>query len=496
MARPFHSIAEYRKPSQGYHLLPFRFTRFDSEELLVNEVGEHLFAPGGTVSAIVKGILPSETDLYRTLKAKQFLYDDDSAFHFDLLAAKYRTKKAFLSEGSKLHLVVLTLRCEHSCHYCQVSRQTENRFAYDMTKETLNRAVALIMASPSPHLTIEFQGGEPLLAFDALQYAVAAAKELAAKRGKILTLVVATNLAVATDEMLRYLRDENVLISTSLDGPAHVHNANRPRAGNNSYETTIRNIRRARDHVGHDRVSALVTATRYSLDFADEIVDEYARQGFGGIFIRSLSPFGFAVKTNARTGYSMAEFLRFYQSAFERIIAHNRAGQPLTEIYAKLLLTRILTPFSTGYVDLQSPAGAGLSVRAYNYDGYIYASDEGRMLAETNDHTCRLGHVATATPTNLLESEAYQYLGAAACNEALPGCRECAFQPYCGADPVVHHATQGDAFGHRPTSVFCQKHMGLFRFLFERLRGADPETMRIFWSWITDRKIEPAEPCV
>jgi len=238
-----------------------------------------------------------------------------------------------------------------------------------------------------------------------------------------------------------------------------------------------------------------VTTTRYSLDFAAEIVDEYVRQGFASIFLRSLSPFGFANKTSARTGYSMTEFLRFYRSAFERIVAYNRDGQPLTEVYAKLLLTRILTPFSTGYVDLQSPAGAALSVRAYNYDGYIYASDEGRMLAETNDFTCRLGNVATATPSSLLESDAYQYLGAAACNEALPGCHECAFQAYCGADPVVHHATQGDAFGHRPTSVFCQKHLGLFRFLFEQLRAADRQMTQIFWSWITERKIGVDESC-
>ncbi len=53
----------------------------------------------------------------------------------------------------------------------------------------------------------------------------------------------------------------------------------------------------------------------------------------------------------------------------------------------------MLTPFTTGFVDLQSPAGIINSVVVYNYDGYVYASDESRRLAEYHDYTFRLGHV-------------------------------------------------------------------------------------------------------
>ena len=42
----------------------------------------------------------------------------------------------------------------------------------------------------------------------------------------------------------------------------------------------------------------------------------------------------------------------------------------------------------------------------YNYDGDIYASDEGRMLAEMDDHTFRLGHLATDTYEEIMTSEA------------------------------------------------------------------------------------------
>jgi uncharacterized protein len=55
-----------------------------------------------------------------------------------------------------------------------------------------------------------------------------------------------------------------------------------------------------------------------------------------------------------------------------------------------------------GYVDLRSPAGIGLGALVYNYDGAIYASDEGRMLAEMGDRTFEIGHVNKATYKSLV----------------------------------------------------------------------------------------------
>jgi len=50
----------------------------------------------------------------------------------------------------------------------------------------------------------------------------------------------------------------------------------------------------------------------------------------------------------------------------------------------------MLTPFTPGYVDLISPSGIGIGALVYNYDGDVYASDEGRMLAEMGDKRFRL----------------------------------------------------------------------------------------------------------
>jgi len=490
MPRTFFPIKAFSPSRTSYHLLPFRFTKLDREhELLVNEVGEYLVVPPGTTQDVVERRVPFGSPLYSSLKAKQFIYDDSSSANLDLLATKYRTKYDFLNGGTKLHIFVVTLRCDHSCHYCQVSRQTANRNEYDMSSSTADRAIELMLSSPGENITLELQGGEATLAFDMVTYIVDRARERAVAVGKNLDVVLTTNLAQITDEQLSYLKRQAVKVSTSLDGPAFIHNSNRPRPGNNSHELLVHNVDRCREVLGVDQLSALMTTTNLSLAHPIEIIDEYVRRSFHSIFLRPISPYGFAVRTRHKTGYEMEAFLDFYKKGLAHILDINRQGYHLVEAYTKILLTKILTPYGTGFVDLQSPAGAGWNVLVYNYDGDIYISDESRMLAEMRDFTFRLGNVHQHCRKDIFTSDPFLRVQEAACNQSLPGCSDCAFQTYCGSDPVFNHATQRDAFGFRPTNGFCYRNMEVIKHLFQLIQANDPSTMRIFWAWLTERNV-------
>jgi His-Xaa-Ser system radical SAM maturase HxsB len=475
---------DYYLSSGEYRLLPFQFLQFDGgRKILINEVGEHLFLENDEFASFVSHRLDRSSDAYFDLKGKHLLFDSESSAPFELLVTKYRTKKAHLAGFTKLHIFVVSLRCEHSCHYCQVSRVSADRALYDMSPGTAARALDLVFNAPADPIKIEFQGGEPLLNFERIVQIVEEAERRSAATNKRVEFVVTTNLALATDEVLEYFREHNVVISTSLDGPAFIHNANRPRPGNDSHQLTVRNVRRAREILGHDKVSALMTVTRLSLSHPREIIDEYVANGFQSIFLRSLSPYGFALKTAKNIGYTGEEFLRFYLEAFDYILELNRQGVNLVETYAQILLTRILTPFSTGYVDLQSPAGAGIGVAVYNYDGDVYASDESRMLAEMGDEQFRLGNVHRDSYEEIFGGETLRAITASSCVESMPGCSDCAFQSFCGSDPVLNYATQGDMIGHRPTSEFHKKNFFLIKHLLN-LYHSDPVTRRIFWAWV------------
>lgn len=479
----FHPREHYVS-HQSYRLLPFQFLQFDQETtLVVNEVGESLFLGNKEFEAFVSHKLSPSSDAYLDLKGKCFLFDSESTAPFELLVAKYRTKKAHLAGFTKLHIFVVSLRCEHSCHYCQVSRVSTNKTRFDMSAETALRALNLVFRTPAPVIKIEFQGGEPLLNFERIVQIVEEAEVLSAGCGKAVEFVITSNLALVTDEMLAFCRDHNIKISTSLDGPAFIHNANRPRPGGNSHELTIQNLARVRERLGIDSVAAIMTTTRLSLGHPREIVDEYVKNGFQAIFLRPLSPYGFALKTMQSVGYSIEDFLAFYSEALDYIIELNRRGTNFVEIYAQILLTRILTPFTTGYVDLQSPSGAGIGVAVYNYDGEVYASDESRMLAEMGDKQFGLGNVHTDSYDQIFGGDRLRTIASSSCVESLPGCSDCAFQAFCGADPIFHYAVQRDMVGHRPTSDFHKKNFTIIKRLLS-LYKSDTVVQKIFWAWV------------
>lgn len=489
MANTHFEPLEAFQPSGGYKLMPFRFQRWsDGRAFLTNNAGEHLVLTPDQFSQFVGGRLQPSSPAYMDLLARQMLRDSSGSWGQEVLASKWFTKKSFLDGFTKLHIFVTTLRCNQSCPYCQVSRQGEaaDRGAFDMSPEVLDRSIRFMLAAPTDRVTMEFQGGEPLVRFDLLQEAVSRAKSLNSNIGKQIDFVLCTNLSILEDKHLDWCRDEGVIISTSLDGPQYLHDKNRPFGnGKPTHETVARNIRRAQEALGKHSVSALMTTTRTSLKYPKEIVDEYLRMDMGSLFVRELNPYGFAIKSAGALAYSSDEFFAFYKQVLDYIIEINRNGRTFSESFASMVLTKALTPWTIGFVDLQSPAGAGFGVCVYNYDGDVYVSDEARMLAESGDPTFRLGSVLEDSYDDIFFGETMQTLAASACSESLPGCSDCAYQPFCGADPVRNYRTQGDPFGIRPApGGFCRRNKQVIEHLMRLVDSADDDLKRILWAWV------------
>lgn len=464
-----------------YHLLPFRFERILGQELLVNEAGDFIFTPEGTVDRIITREIDSSETLYKDLVANFFISVSPIPELVDNFATRVRTKKAFLDSFTSLHIFVLTVRCNQNCIYCQASsKENGDEVAFDMRKSHLLNAVDLMFRSPSPSITMEFQGGEPTLSFPLLKTGVERVVALNKEYQKQITYVLCTNSVNLTDEILDFCKEHEILISTSLDGPEFIHNHNRGKS--DSYKRVVKGINRARAWLGEDRVSALMTASELSVNHEKEIVDSYLENAFNSIFLRPLNPYGFALDNTDWEGY-FEKFSRFYKAALDYIIDLNRSGTFFVEEFTAILLRKMLTPFTTGFVDLQSPAGLINSVVVYNYDGYVYASDESRMLAEHGDYTLRLGHV-TSKYEDLFYGKKAQELALSWGTEFIAGCADCAFQAYCGADPVRNHSTQQDTYGFRPTSSFCKKHKAIISHLLELIHNDPDRVMRVFKQWI------------
>lgn len=475
--------------STGYTLLPFRFRRlpFDRTRALVtNLAGDWLICAHADLGDLIKGTLDSEHPLIKDALGRFLVAKDPSRSALTPLISQMRTRKAYLAQGPKLHIFVVSLRCHHTCTYCQVSRRPLGDSAFDMASDAGSLAVERLFEWPGKELTVEFQGGEPLLHFDRVKMLTEAIVHRNRTEGRQLRFVIASTLHDLTDDQLAFMREHRFALSTSLDGPDWLHNANRPRPEKDSHRRTIEGIERGRRALGDDAVSALTTLTRKSLDHPTAIIDEYRTRGFNAISLRPLSPYGFALKTAGRNGYAMADFLRFYRTALDHLVTLNHSGFPMVETYGQMLLSQLITPFSHGYVDLRSPTGAGLGAMVYDFDGRVYPSDEARMLAAMGDASFSLGSVHDSVQ-DWLASPAMARIMEAGVAESLPTCSDCAYVPLCGADPVDHYARQKDPVGHRPTSSFCARQMGLFDLFIEQWETGSGAMRAMLEDWAVAR---------
>jgi uncharacterized protein len=412
------------------------------------------------------------------------------------LIGRYRTRTRYLRSGPSLHIVALTLRCNQNCGYCHSSKLGPHAPGVDMSEETARRVVSLIGQSSAPSIHIEFQGGEPLLAWDRLKLVV---EEATARLlpGRDLAFTVVTNFSLLDAEKLGWLFDHRVMVCTSLDGPRSLHDANRPHAGGSAHADVERWIGRIHDEYrrrGFDqevaRVNALLTVTRATLPRGREVVDEYLRLGLKAIHLRPLNPFGLALKQWERLGYSPAEFLDFYCDTLDYVIERNLAGAELVEKSAAIFLAKILTNEDPNYMDYRSPCGAGLGQIAYNYDGQVYTCDEGRMVAAMGDELFRMGDVRGDAYDDMVLGETVRSLAVASLLESSPHCDACAYKPYCGVCPVYNYVVQGDLFGQMPRNGRCAISMGILDHLFRRLADdRDGRVEALFRTWTVRRAL-------
>ncbi|MCB9778821.1 MAG: His-Xaa-Ser system radical SAM maturase HxsB [Alphaproteobacteria bacterium] len=477
---------------------PFRFGHLANERVvLTHDTGEWHVLDQPDFERLLAGELDAEHPQHAALLDKGFLRDGMDA---ETIAARFRRKKRWLGMGPHLHVVITTLRCNQSCKYCHASRTDMDRVDTDMSLETAKHVVDTALQSPSPYIAFEFQGGEPTVNMDVIKFVVEYGREKNRYEKKTLDFSLVTNMTYMTEENAEWLLANDVLLCTSLDGPKHVHDWNRPWTGKSgaAYDSVMKWIEyfnRRYVEMGRDpelwHVDALMTTTRKTLDHWREVIDLYVSLGIRNVHLRPLNPFGFIMKTWRVVGYDMDEFLAFYEEALDHIIELNQQGVQLIEGTAAVFLKKILTPDDPNFVDIRSPIGAGTGQVAYNYDGTVFPSDEGRMVDAMGNGLWALGKVDQLSADDIIRHPTVKTMAVASLLDSLPQCSTCWNAPYCGVRPLHNFMMGGDLFGQRPNTPKCKQHMTIARLLFERLDAdTDGSVERIFRRWTMERPRE------
>jgi len=160
-----------------------------------------------------------------------------------------------LSSGLSGFTLYVTNRCNLACSYCIYSGQYARYGQFSrnsMTWDTAKSAIDFLLehSRNSKTLRLDFFGGEPMLAFDLIKRSVQYAKLGNRPDGPPLTISVATNGTILTDEILGFLLEHSVYLQFSIDGDKSTHDQNRRFSGSNlgSYDVVIKNLERIYNH--------------------------------------------------------------------------------------------------------------------------------------------------------------------------------------------------------------------------------------------------------
>lgn len=156
---------------------------------------------------------------------------DDEVNERDVLAEKNNQWMVRLANGEHLRLLNLMISeacnfgCAHCLHKCSVQTDKTHGIKkimdWQLAKQVIDKYALILSRAGSHNLNVHFGSAEPLLNWPVLKKAVQYIRDLDSEAH----LAVNTNLSLLTFGMAEFFRDNQVYISTSLDGPAPGNNA-------------------------------------------------------------------------------------------------------------------------------------------------------------------------------------------------------------------------------------------------------------------------------
>ncbi|MFW6025784.1 MAG: His-Xaa-Ser system radical SAM maturase HxsB [Candidatus Woesearchaeota archaeon] len=459
---------------------PFRYKKFNDKYLITNDFGFYYFLEPFQFKKYIEGELSRSSELFSNLVKYGFIKNEKNKSY---LYSRIANKNSRLKTGPGLHIVVVTLRCNYNCIYCQASSKGMEKKELDMDVETAKKVVDRVFETTSKNITIEFQGGEPMVNWKVVKFIINYARGKESTTDKKVKFSLVTNLSLMNEKRFRFLTNNGVNICTSLDGPKELQNKNRPFPKGDSYQPIKKWINKSNNYNGVNKISALLTVSKFALDKPKEIIDEYRSFGYSHVHLRPLSNLGqSAGDAKNQIGYSPKKFMDYWRESMDYILDLNKKGELFVERGSKIMLTKILTNRDPGFTDLASPCGAVLGQVVYNYNGDLYTCDEGRMLEED---VFKLGNIDNISYEEMVNSDICKTMIDASILENQP-CDLCVYKPYCGVCPVKNYAAEGTLFPNIQNTEWCKLKKSQLNYLFSKLE--DEEYERIFKNWVKKRK--------
>jgi uncharacterized protein len=337
-------------------------------------------------------------------------------------------------------IINVTNRCSLACLYCYAESPAPKANAKDMSPETF-REIWQFANRINPHResNIILHGGEPMLVFDSLVDEMRQARAV----NPNITFSLQTNALGLTPERIELIRELDISVGLSLDGPPEINDAQR---GN--YKGTMRGIELLRE--AGMKTPILIVLTRAVCDSIELIIDHFVENSLFNLAFSPMIPSGIGrihsdlAPTGELYGITLVK-------AWRRLMHHRSQGVPLVirELTRYILnLSSDIRPSMCG----RTSCGAGRALWGIDIDGSVYACD---MLVGHEE--MRIGHISNielkAMEIHLNEHQLFALDRV----ETVESCNSCRWEKVCSrgcaADNYLTDSVGGkshfcDAFDH------------------------------------------------
>ncbi len=268
-----------------------------------------------------------------------------------------------------LQTIVLNLAysCNLTCGYCFAKGGDYGVGKAFMSLEVAREGIDFLLenSGDSREVNVTLFGGEPLMAFHVIVPTVEYARKVGERFGKRVEFSMTTNGTLLSEEKIRFLAENAIGVSVSLDGPKEVHDKIRTfvGSGKGSYEVILPKVKRLLQLHRTKPVAARVTLTRGKHDVKG-IVAHLLDLGFYEV--------GIAPVTSSDSAYALSA------DDMEHLLAE---FQELTEIYLEKAMRNEYFGFANLTNELQQihsgvtkpfPCGAALGLLSVGVNGDLY----------------------------------------------------------------------------------------------------------------------------
>jgi uncharacterized protein len=257
---------------------------------------------------------------------------------FISLSSEHGVSSHANSNRSMRATVVVAAACNHRCTYCWNSFGTFGTHTGTMSTEKAIEVTNEIFAcSPEVEsIEIEYFGGEPLLAWDAIKASVNRAIEITRSSQRTVRFALTTNGSLLSEEIAGDLVRWKFWVAISIDGEKAVHDLNRLRNdGQSSWEGAMLAARRLQSSGLEPMIRATVLSFEQSLL---QVRDSLASHGFKRISVECADE-----RLHGAQDFDSASFAKqMYQQYAVELVRRLRDGEPSSTLFAGCMVDELL----------------------------------------------------------------------------------------------------------------------------------------------------------